>query len=464
MSHTTQAPPHMIMHPSPGMGHLIPLTEFAKRLVTLHDFTVTVVVPTDNKTSTEAMKKFLTALPKGIDHIFLDPVNFDDLPKNIREETMLSLLMDRSLPSLREAFEKITSANRVVALVVDMFGTGTYELSREFKVPPYMFFPSTSMVLTLILHMEELHEKYGQTEFRDIPEPIALPGCVPFKGVDIFNPAMDKTSDAYTWIVEASKFYSSADGILLNTYDSLESETLQALKSRGKPPIYPIGPLVQLETKWAADDSGCVDFLNAQPPNSVLFISFGSVGVLTHNQIIELAQGLELSGTRFIWVLRVPSDVPNAKDPLEYLPNGFLERTKGVGLVVPSWAPQVQILGHGSTGGFVTHCGWNSTLEGVMNGLPLIGWPLYAEQKLNAVMISERLKIALRVKANENGIVDREEVARVIKALMKGEEGKRIKDKVNELRTAGTQLLNEDGTSTKALSEVANMWKNYKSV
>ncbi|KAB1225257.1 Hydroquinone glucosyltransferase [Morella rubra] len=115
---------------------------------------------------------------------------------------------------------------------------------------------------------------------------------------------------------------------------------------------------------------------------------------LSFDHLTELALGLELSGQRFVWVVRSPNNGPadaayvgnrSHKDPLACLPNGFGERIEGRGLVVPSWAPQTRILRHGSIGGFLTHCGWNSTLESIASGIPLIVWPLFAEQRMNAV-------------------------------------------------------------------------------
>jgi hydroquinone glucosyltransferase len=138
-------------------------------------------------------------------------------------------------------------------------------------------------------------------------------------------------------------------------------------------------------------------------------VSFGSGGTLSQEQIVELALGLELSNHKFLWVVRAPSNSANAAylsaqndvDPLQFLPSGFLERTKEKGLVIPSWAPQIQILSHNSVGGFLTHCGWNSILESVVHGVPLITWPLFAEQKMNAVMLSEGIEVGLRPRVNE---------------------------------------------------------------
>ncbi|WMV11547.1 hypothetical protein MTR67_004932 [Solanum verrucosum] len=206
------------------------------------------------------------------------------------------------------------------------------------------------------------------------------------------------------------------------------------------------------------DGSECLTWLDEQPRGSVLYISYGSGGTLSHEQLIEVAKGLEMSEQRFLWVVRCP--IQDSTNPLEFLPKGFLEKTKGFGLVVPNWAPQTRILSHESTGGFLTHCGWNSTLESVVHGVPLIAWPLYAEQKMNAVMLSEDVKVALRPKVNEeNGIVGRLEIAKVVKGLMEGEEGKGVRSRMKDLKDAAAKVLSEDGSSTKALAELVTKLK-----
>ncbi|GAV56904.1 UDPGT domain-containing protein [Cephalotus follicularis] len=273
-----------------------------------------------------------------------------------------------------------------------------------------------------------------------------------------------------------AKRYKLAEGIMVNSFPELEAGAIKALQEKepGKPPVYPIGPLVKMGSSGNTDDSDCLKWLDNQPHSSVLFVSFGSGGTLSSDQISELALGLEMSEQRFLWVVRSPNDkVANAtffsvesghRDPSDFLPKGFLERTKGRGMVVPSWAPQAQVLSHGSTGGFLTHCGWNSTLESVVNGVPLIAWPLYAEQKMNAVMLTEDIKVALRPNASESGLIGRVEITRVVKALMEGEEGKMVRYRMKDLKDAATKVLSEDGSSTKALSELAHKWsRNQKS-
>ncbi|KAF8380091.1 hypothetical protein HHK36_027561 [Tetracentron sinense] len=463
--------PHIAIVPSPGMGHLIPLVEFAKRLVFHHNLSVTFIMSSDGSPG-KAQKLILDDLPKSISSVFLPPVSFDDLPDDVKIETRISLTVVRSLSYLRDTFKVLVANTRLVALVVDLFGTDAFDVAKEFDVSPYIFFPSTAMGLSVFLHLQKLDEEVS-CEYRDLPELVKIPGCVPIHGRDLLDPVQDRKNEAYRWLLHHGKRYSLAEGIMVNSFMELEAGAIKALmeEESGKPPVYPIGPLIQTGSTSGADGSGCLRWLDSQPRGSVLFVSFGSGGTLSHEQLNELASGLEMSEQRFLWVVRSPHEkaanatyfsAESIKDPFDFLPEGFLERTKGLGLVVPSWAPQIQVLSHGSTGGFLTHCGWNSVLESVVHGMPLIAWPLYAEQKMNAVMLTEELKVALRPKVNENGLVGREEITKVVKGLMEGEEGKKLRNRMRDLKDASAEVLSENGSSTKSLSDVVQKWKNHK--
>nr|BAF75896.1 glucosyltransferase [Cyclamen persicum] len=462
--------PHVVLVPSPGMGHLIPLGELAKRLVLNHGLTATFVIPTDSPLSA-AQKGFLEALPRGIDHLVLPPADLDDLPSDVKAETVICLTIVRSLHNLRAAIKSLKATNRLVAMVVDLFGTDAFEIAKEVNISPYIFYPSTAMALSFFLYLPTLDHS-TPSEYRDLPDPVQIPGCIPIHGSDLLDPAQDRKNDAYKWLLHHAKRYTLAEGIMVNSFKELEPGAIGALQEEGSgnPPVYPVGPLVKMgHARGMVDRSGCLEWLDGQPHGSVLFISFGSGGTLSSEQTTELALGLELSEQKFLWIVRSPNDKtsdaaffnPNAEnDPSTYLPKGFLERTKGVGLVLPSWAPQAQILSHGSTGGFLTHCGWNSTLESVVNGVPLIAWPLYAEQKMNAVMLTEDIKVALRPKCSKSGLVERAEIAKIVKSLMEGEEGKRLRSRMRDLKNVSEKRLSADGESTKMLRELTQKWKN----
>uniref|UniRef100_N1QTR3 Putative hydroquinone glucosyltransferase n=1 Tax=Aegilops tauschii TaxID=37682 RepID=N1QTR3_AEGTA len=172
-----------------------------------------------------------------------------------------------------------------------------------------------------------------------------------------------------------------------------------------------------------------------------------------------------LSGQRFLWVVRSPSDegavnanyydAESKRDPLPYLPQGFVERTKEVGLLVPSWAPQIKVLAHEATGGFLVHCGWNSVLESLAHGVPMVAWPLFAEQRQNAVVLSEGVGAAIRVPDTKR----REEIAAAVREVMAGEgKGAEVRAKVAELQKAAAEGLREGGAATTALDEVVRKW------
>jgi hydroquinone glucosyltransferase len=310
---------------------------------------------------------------------------------------------------------------------------------------------------------------------KDLPNPIKLPGCAPLHGRDLFAHLQDRSSQDYKHFLQVQpvKPLSNADGILVNSFLEIERGPIKALNEeasvKGNPYVYPVGPIIQTVTSSGdADGLECLSWLDKQQSCSVLYVSFGSGGTLSQEQIVELALGLEFSNHKFLWVVRAPSSSANSAylsaqndvDPLQFLPSGFLERTKEKGLVIPSWAPQIQILSHRSVGGFLTHCGWNSILESVVHGVPLITWPLFAEQKMNAVLLSEGLKVGMRTRVNENDIVERVEVAKVIKYLMEGEEGEKLRNNMKELKQAASNAVKEDGSSTKTISQSALTWRN----
>ncbi|XXG82176.1 hypothetical protein AAC387_Pa10g0175 [Persea americana] len=459
--------PHIAILPTPGMGHLIPIAEFAKRLIHHHDFSFTFISIAVDFT-TKAQKAVVDALPTGMNPIHLPPVDLSDTPRDSRIETLISLTVRRALPSVRDVLTRLKSTTRLVALVADLFATDAFDVAAEFGIPLYIFFPSNAMALTCLVNLPKLDAMYS-CEYRDLPEPVKLPGCIPLQGKDLLDPVQDKKDEAYKWMLHHGNRYSLAKGIILNSFVDMEPGAIKALEEINSPPVHPVGPLIRAGS--TGEESECLRWLDEQPIGSVLFVSFGSGGTLSWEQMKELALGLELSEQRFLWVVRSPHEkaangsyftVQSSKDPIQFLPTGFLSRTKNVGLVVSSWAPQVQVLSHSSTGGFLCHCGWNSTLETVVHGVPMIAWPLFAEQKMNAVVLSEDLKVALRPREKENGLIGSEEIARVVKGLLEGEEGKRLRSRMRELKDAASRALSEDGSSSRALSELASELKGSK--
>ncbi|KAL3517269.1 hypothetical protein ACH5RR_024171 [Cinchona calisaya] len=457
--------PHIALLPSPGMGHFIPMVEFAKRLTLQHNFSTTLIVP-DPGPNVKLQKAFLEALPKerGMSYILLPPPNLNAFEFDLKFEVRMAITISRSLPSIRDVLNSLAAATNLVALVVDFFGTHAFDVAREFDVPPYMLFPSTSMSLSLFLHLPELDAKVS-CQYKDLPEPFHIPGCrIPLHGKDFPEPVQDRNSISYQLVLNNVKMYRMAEGIIVNSFEELEGGVIKALRDKvfQNPPVYPVGPLVQTD-HISISSSPFEKWLDDQPLGSVLFICFGSLKSLSHAQLHELAFGIETSQKRFLWVFRSPKYSNDERvSSSTFLPEGFVERTKGRGFIMSDWAPQARILRHGSTGGFLTHCGWNSALESIVNGVPMIAWPLGAEQRMNAVMLSEDLKIVLWPKANEDGdgLVGRVAIANVVKNLMEeGEERKQICERMRDLKDAAAKVVSREGSSTNSMLKLISKWK-----
>ncbi|KAL6902014.1 hypothetical protein ACP4OV_004890 [Aristida adscensionis] len=471
-------PLHVAMLATPGMGHLIPLAELAKRLVSRHGATATLI--TFASTASATQRAFLASLPPSIGSLSLPPVDLSDLPAGGAPiETLMSEECARSVPALAEILARLKETTRLAAFVTDLFGGDAFEAARVAGVERrYMFFPGNLHGLMLMLHLPELDVAVAG-EFRDLAEPVRLPGCVPIPGPDLVSPMQDRSSPAYTWMVHHGKRCREAEAILVNSFAAVEPEVAAVLRrpELGRPPVYNIGPLIRTDGSSSnqADDptnpssprAACLEWLDRQPVSSVIFVSFGSGGALPLEQMRELALGLELSGQRFLWVVRSPSDegavssnyydAESKRDPFAYLPEGFVERTKDVGFVVPSWAPQIEVLAHKATGGFLTHCGWNSTLETLVHGVPMVAWPLFAEQRQNAVMLTEGIGAAIRVPKTKGKDV----IAAVVRELLAGTgTGAMVRAKVAELQKAAVDGLRDDGVATNALAEVVETWAN----
>ncbi|CAO2819187.1 unnamed protein product [Amaranthus hypochondriacus] len=467
--------PHIAIIPTPGMGHIIPLTELAKQL-TEFNFCITILIPNDGSLTSKPLNDILLTLPSHIiSHQFLPPVDFSDLPSDTDIETRIILTLTRSIPAIRDSLRVMTESTRLVALIVDLFGSPIFDLAHEYGILPYLFFTCSGLALCTAFSFPKLDKMYA-CEYRELPEPVQLfPGSVLVHGIDLPDPVQDKKKESYKAMLGLIEQYYKASGILVNSFSDLEPVVFKYLMENDRygnnfPPVYPIGPVIRTCSKFDLDNSCYLKWLDEQPSNSVLYVSFGSGGNLSYEQFVELALGLELSGQRFLWVVKTPHDKANASyfgvnysdNPIEYLPQGFLDRTKGLGFVVPSWAHQVQILSHDSIGGFLTHCGWNSTLESIFHGVPLIAWPLFAEQRLNSVLVSEDIKVALRVKPNEKGLISRDQIVQHAKSLIQGEEGKILREKMKVLMHLSNVALNEDGSSKQSLTKVAKVLMNHK--
>ncbi|KAL8234710.1 hypothetical protein R6Q59_020810 [Mikania micrantha] len=215
--------------------------------------------------------------------------------------------------------------------------------------------------------------------------------------------------------------------------------------------------------KSSIDEHECLKWLESKPPSSVLYVSFGTIVKVTSSQLHEIAMGLEACDVNFIWVIR--------NDQEKLIPEGFEAKmqAKNKGLVIKGWAPQVMILGHESVGGFVTHCGWNSMLEGVTCGVAMVAWPVMAEQFYNAKLVTDVLRIGVSIGYVEWSAdstcegVSREAIVRAVARVMGPEEGDKMRVRAQELKEKANTAVVKGGSSYKDLTTFIEDIKGFKS-
>ncbi|XP_040378972.1 UDP-glycosyltransferase 92A1-like [Oryza brachyantha] len=337
--------------------------------------------------------------------------------------------------SLRPAFRRFVDGLRAanpgddVHVMADMFLGWAVDVARDAGA-------SSSVVLTC--------GGYGSALYFSLWDSVPLPATTSpdddfplprFPGVRVQRSqltdhlAAADGKDAWSGFIQRqiAAFY-RADALLVNTAENLEPKGLRMLRQWLNVPTYPVGPLLRAAApspEGKKTTSPILAWLDKQPPASVLYISFGSQYTITAPQMMALACGLEQSGHRFVWVIRPPAghDVNGEFSP-EWLPEKFKERAEaeGRGLVARCWAPQVEILAHAATGAFLTHCGWNSVQEALGHGVPLLGWPLSAEQFYNAKVLAEEDEetgaVCVEVARGTGAAVDAAKVAAAVEAVL----------------------------------------------
>ncbi|KAL5558091.1 hypothetical protein UlMin_034302 [Ulmus minor] len=465
---------HVAVVACPGMGHITPLFVFAKRLVVQYGFHVTFLNITTDASAAQNQLLHSPDLPPDFDVFDIPPVNISALvTQQTPPVTRISINVRESFRGLKSILVKI---GKPKALVVDLFCTDAFEICQQLSIQAYLFYTASAALFAFSLYLPTLDREVNG-EFVDLPEPVQVPGCTPLRTEDLLDQVRNRKIDEYKWFLFHSSRLTMAAGIFLNTWEDLEPIVIKAVRENSfyqqvkTPPVYPVGALTK-ETEPETDSrTEILAWLDRQPAESVVFIALGSGGTLTTEQTTEFALGLELSRQRFVWVVREPSDASSSasffiaggdvSDPTSYLPEGFLERTKEVGLVVPSWAPQVAVLNHPSTGAFWSHCGWNSTLESVKSGVPVIAWPLYAEQRMNATILMEEVGVGIKTSIEPGkGVIKRKEIGRLAKVVIEGEEGKVMRGKAKKLKESAIKALDSvRGSSYDSLSLAVEKWR-----
>lgn len=249
-----------------------------------------------------------------------------------------------------------------------------------------------------------------------------------------------------------------ADGLIFNTFEDLEGPILSQIRTYC-PKVYTIGPLnAHLRARipqnttfsnsfWEVDRS-CMEWLDKQPSRSVIYVSFGSIAVVSREQLLEFWFGLARSKQRFLWVIRPDSITGNVGE--NQIPEELVEATKERGYMV-GWVPQEEILAHEALGAFLTHSGWNSTLESIIAGIPMICWPYFGDQQMNSRFVDEVWKLGLDMK----DLCDTKIVEKMVNDLIvdRREEFMKSADRMANL---ARKSVNKGGSSYNNLDRLIN--------
>ncbi|XP_034710761.1 UDP-glycosyltransferase 88B1-like [Vitis riparia] len=467
----------VVLYPSPGIGHLIAMVELGKLILRHHPSLSIVIFFLDPPFNTGATAPYISAVSSTTPSITFRHLPIPTLPQHLSSypsfEALIFDLLTLSNPNIHQALQSISNTSTVLALVIDMFCTPALDVAGELNVPVYYFFTSSCSGLALFLYFPTLHQNITQS-FKDMNTLHQAPGLPPIPSEDMPTPVLDRTSKAYESFVYHTTHITKSAGIIVNSFESLESKAVKAIKDglcvrdRPTPQLFSIGPLIATQSgEGGGDGKECLKWLDSQPKRSVVFLCFGSMGFFSEEQLKEIAVGLETSGRRFLWVVRSPPSkdqsrrflAPPDPDLDSLLPDGFLDRTKERGLVMKSWAPQVAVLSHGSVGGFVTHCGWNSVLEAISSGVPMVAWPLYAEQRLNKVMMVKEMKIALPMESSAAGLVTSTELEKRVRELMETEKGFSIRNRITAMKDEAKAAMSDGGSSLADLDKLIKSWR-----
>ncbi|KAK7372652.1 hypothetical protein VNO80_06039 [Phaseolus coccineus] len=474
---------HIVMVPIMAQGHIIPFLALARQIQHTTTATFTITIATTPLNILHLQSAISSTSPNQIRLAEL-PFNSAQhgLPPNTENTEKLSVTQlvkfchsTLSLEApLRSLISRITEeeGHPPICMISDVFLGWVNKVANSMGTRNLTFTTcgayGTLAYISIWLNLP--HKKTHSDEFW-VP---GFPQSYRFHRTQLhrYLREADGTDDWSQFNIPQISHAMKSDGWICNTAEEIEPLGLHLLRKYLQLPIWAVGPLLPPAVlKGSRHRSGkesgvaleaCMEWLDLKDENSVVYISFGSQNTISASQMMALAEGLEESAISFIWVLRPPVgfDV-NGEFKEEWLPKGFEERMRDSkrGLLVHKWAPQLEILSHKSTGVFLSHCGWNSVLETLSYGVPIIGWPLAAEQTYNVKMLVEEMGVAVELTRSVETTISGEEVKKVIDIVMDKEgKGKEMKEKAKEIasdiRKAITEKGEEKGSSLRAMDDL----------
>jgi len=468
---------HMFFFPFMAQGHMIPAIDmaklFASRGIKATIVTTPLNAPLLAKTIQRSQNlgveigvlviKFPTieaGLPEGCESFHMAS-SHGVQQKFIKATTMLEPQIDQLLQE-----------HAPDCLVADMLFPWATDIATKYGVPRLVFH-GTGFFPLCALECLRLYEPgknvSSDSELFSIPN---LPNDIKLTRAQL--PVLAEEN------VESTEFFAKffkdlresearSYGVVVNSFYELEQDYVDHYRKVMGRKAWHIGPLsvcikdtedkAQRGKASSIDEHGyCLKWLDTKKPHSVVYICFGSVADFNDSQLLEIAMGLEASGQQFIWVVKKEKNHGEEEEE-EWLPEGFEKRMEGKGLIIRGWAPQVLILDHEAVGGFVTHCGWNSILEGVAAGVPMVTWPVSAEQFFNEKLVTQVIKIGVSVGAQrwvslKGDNINRDAIEKAVKRIMFGEEAEEMRSRAKVLGELARRAVEEGGSSVLDLNAV----------
>ncbi|KAL4587797.1 hypothetical protein LXL04_000671 [Taraxacum kok-saghyz] len=428
---------HVVAIPYPGRGHVNPMMNLCK-LIALRrpsDFLITFIL-------TEEWLSFIGSEPKPTNIRFATIPNV--IPSEVNRAADWHGFINATQTNLEDPIEQLLRRMEVPAsvLIYDTYLTWGVNLGNRMNIPVASLFTMSATVFSMTYH-HDLLVKNGHVgdNFSEKAEEVIdyIPGVPPTRVADLVTAFNGNGKEVMPVSLQAVSMAAKAQFLLFVSVYELESQVIDAIKSELSIPVYAIGPAIpyfnlnNIENHQNTPDY--IKWLDLQPEGSVLYISQGSFLSVSNSQLEEIIGGVRDSGVRYIWIARGET-------------SRFKQENDENALVIP-WCDQLRVLGHGSIGAFWSHCGWNSTKEGAFSGVPMITFPIFYDQVPNSKMIVEDWKMGRRVKKEEGILVNREEVAELIKCFMdrESEEGKEMRRRALEVKNICRQAVEEEGSA-----------------
>ncbi|KAK4403332.1 UDP-glycosyltransferase 76F1 [Sesamum angolense] len=440
----------LLLFPLPLQGHINPTLQLANILHS-KGFSITIV-----------HTKLNSPNPSNYPHFTFFPID-DGLSENNEASrndivSLLTVLNVKCIEPFKQAMSELladSSGDPIACLISDAILHFTTAVCKSLNLPRLVLRTGgVSSFLAFAAFPLLLEKGYLPVQDAKSEEPVEELPPLRIKDLPVITTSHpEKLYRLVEGMIQETK---ASSGLIWNSFEELEESSLTKLRQDFQIPIFPIGPFhkhfAASSSSLLAEDHSSISWLDKQAPNSVIYVSFGSIAAIEETDFLEVAWGLANSRHPFLWVVR-PGLIRGA-EWLEPLPEGFLESLDGKGHIV-KWVPQLEVLAHPSVGAFWTHNGWNSTLESICEGVPMICTPCFTDQLVNARYVSHVWKVGVQM---ENGL-SREKIEMVIKRVMGEKEGAEVRERVVRLQEKANlcvQPAGGGGSSYESLKSLVN--------